>query len=117
MSSAGALQPQTTPEASAAPLLEVPSGMEAAAALLEAFCAIPNISKLHVRQGEQPGQQMLTVRGDKGSPFGRGMWKEGRRGHEEGQLHVQEGAQPGQQMLTVSGGDVGGLRMRGMWKA
>ena len=51
--------------------------MEAAAALLEAFCAVPNISKLHVQEGAQPGQQMLTVRGDEGGSCGGGMWREG----------------------------------------
>ena len=89
MSSAGALQLPTTPEASAAPPLEVPSGMEAAAALLEAFCAVPNISKLHVREGSQPGQQMLTVSRDEGGLVWRGyVWREGSRGGGEGQLHV-----------------------------
>ena len=65
-----AINPTTTlpPTGPASPpstaVNEVPPGMETQATLLEAFTAgVPNITRLHAKKGELPGQQWLTVSG------------------------------------------------------
>ncbi len=50
----------TAAVAAAKKVPEVPSGMEAEAALLEAFAQVPNITKLSVRAGDA-GRKWLTV--------------------------------------------------------